>query len=153
MKDSHVNVPRKLRIEQLVPGHWACNGTVAVRALPRLAGLCTADVGAENVAVVLQAVHTPAGRTGLAGTLSGRVPLRCERCLGVFWWSFDLPIALYFAPATATGVEADGDFEACEAEDGEWLELWSLLEDEILLTIPIAPRHAAGACRTPALAV
>lgn len=152
MKAPHPNVPRKLRTELLVPGRWACNGTVAVSALPRLAGVCAADAAAENVAVALQAVRTPAGRTGLAGTLCGWVPLRCERCLDVFRWSFDLPIALYLVPAAALAVEADGDFEACEAEDGEWLELWSLLEDEILLALPIAPRHAAGACSAPPLA-
>lgn len=148
MKVPHPSVPRKVRIEHLVPGRWACAGTVEAGALARLAGLCAAGVSAERVMVELRAVRTPARRTGLVGRLSGSVPLRCERCLGVCRWDFNLPVALCFVPVNGP-VEADGDFELCEREDGTWLELWTLLEDEILLAVPIAPRHAEGSCTVP----
>ena len=42
----------------------------------------------------------------------------------------------------SAGVD-DLDAVAADAE----LDVWSLVEDEVLLALPIAPRHAEGACQ------
>ena len=87
--------------------------------------------------------HRPVLRLEVEGVLQ----LRCQRCLGQLDHPLRLGIDLLLAsPAEAAGYGLDD-------EEGEWIEpsaqldIASLVEDEIILSLPYSPRHPDGECR------
>lgn len=88
------------------------------------------------------------GEPRLEVRADGRLVLRCQRCLGELDWVLALETVLR---PVRVGQELPEDelendaFDAFEI-DGE-VDVLSLVEDEILLALPIAPRHAE--CGTP----
>lgn len=86
-------------------------------------------------------------RPTLSVDVSGVLHLQCQRCLGVLDYPLRLSNTLLLA---GPGSAAAEDFEA---QDVEWIEasttldVAALVEDEILLSLPYAPRHAEGTCR------
>ncbi len=74
--------------------------------------------------------------------IDGRLNLRCQRCLSGFDWP--LAVATVLQPVRAGQQIPDEELEddeidAIEVEEG--LDVMALLEEEILLALPLAPRH------------
>ena len=75
----------------------------------------------------------------------GKVLLQCQRCLGSLPCPIELDTQLLLLDEKTADVEADvEDLDAIPVSPE--LDVWSLVEDEVLLAQPIAPRHAEGAC-------
>lgn len=83
----------------------------------------------------------------LTVAIIGTLRLQCQRCLE----ALDHPLhvvntlRLVAAGEAAAGALDDEDIEWIEAS--RELDLAALVEDEILLSLPYAPRHEEGACR------
>ena len=116
------------------------SGTVAVAQLVRLADALADDSGTVTFAVVgrLDAQRRPQLRVTAQGVLN----LRCQRCLGAIAWPLRLDIVLQPVrsgqPIPEEELE-DDEVDAIEV-DGD-LGVVGMVEDEILLALPIAPRH------------
>jgi len=89
----------------------------------------------------------------LAVSIRGMLYLQCQRCLE----ALDHPLqVLNTLMLVAAGAGAAGELDD---EDVEWIEasreldVASLVEDEILLSLPYAPRHEEGACRPVGAAI
>ena len=84
------------------------------------------------------------GNPRLDLSVNGRLALRCQRCLGGLDW--DLAIGTALLPVRAGQDLPEDDLENDEADvvevngSGEF-DVLSLVEDEIILALPIAPRH------------
>ncbi|MFY9259316.1 MAG: YceD family protein [Gallionella sp.] len=82
-------------------------------------------------------------------SLSGSCTLRCQRCLG----ALDYPVALETAVFLRSQAELDA-LEECDDEAYDSilaqvkLDIQDLLEEEVLLSLPLAPKHEVGACQT-----
>ena len=81
------------------------------------------------------------GRPALTVSIEGLVPLQCQRCLG----RLDLPVS-----QSTTVLLARNDAELVQLDDASEQEVVlanapldpvALVEDELLLTLPFAPRH------------
>lgn len=87
------------------------------------------------------------GDAALRLQLSGELGLRCQRCLGRLPFSLDVDREIVFASDAH-------EFEPLDDEDDAVdviplvprLDLLQLIEDEVLLSIPMAPRHRDDAC-------
>lgn len=116
-------------------------GRTPVARFFRLADLLAADSGLLRWRIEgsLDAESKP--RLALAA--SGRLMLRCQRCLGDLDWELKIEAALL--PVRAGQDVPEDELENDEADvievDGE-LDVLSLLEDEAILALPVAPRHA-----------
>jgi uncharacterized protein len=94
----------------------------------------------------LQGVPEEQGRPALHLKVQGELQLTCQRCLGTLAFPLRIEASLRLA---ATQEEVDA--EPLEAEGpesivaGKEMRVRALVEDEVLLAIPIAPRHAACA--------
>jgi DUF177 domain-containing protein len=96
------------------------------------------------------------GRVRLILMLEGRLELACQRCLGPI--EHVLEVNKIFYPVDASekleqlerelNVDADPDLEVIEV--GRVLDLAALIEDEVLLGLPLIPMHPEGACRPSA---
>ena len=86
------------------------------------------------------------GCLALQLTVSGKVELPCQRCLGNMPYVVDVGRTLYLArnEAEMERLDALPDSDAIQA--GETLNLVDLVEDEVLLSLPIAVMHAEGEC-------
>lgn len=120
-------------------------GSLAVPELTRLKD-SLADLLGE-VAFVLKGGCDARRRPVLMLEISGLLHLQCQRCLGLLDFPLRLANTLLLASA---GEAAAGGFDD---EDLEWVEasaeldIGMLVEDEIILSLPYAPRHEEGLCR------
>lgn len=73
---------------------------------------------------------------------SGTLALRCQRCLGRMEWPLDIETVLQLVrkgqPIPDEELEND-EFDAIEATAD--MDALALVEDEVVLAMPIAPRH------------
>jgi uncharacterized protein len=124
-------------------GGGVLEGKAPVARLVRLSDQLFADEGV--VCWRLSGSLDAEGKPRLALVVSGRLVLRCQRCLEGLDWELALEAALLPVRARQGFPEDDlenDEVDAFEVEgDGEF-DVLSLVEDEIILALPIAPRHA-----------
>jgi len=83
--------------------------------------------------------------------VSGAVPLVCQRCLELMSWPIDGSALVALIPAQSQADEVPEHLEPMWAPGGR-ISLRDLLEEELLLCLPIVPLHAdASACAPAAL--
>ena len=98
---------------------------------------------------------------GLVLALNGQLNLKCQRCLNAMPYNIDINAQFIVSPSMKVGshdLELEGDsFNECSDDDievmpaDEHMQVLDLIEDELLLTLPLAPmhtekQHAAGMC-------
>ncbi len=119
------------------------SGSVPVREFARLADSLYDWDGALQFE--LKGGRDVRQRFRLRLAVNGNIDLQCQRCLG----------KLVFPVATQTNLLVltdDAVGETGEIDDldgvpaGPATDVWSLVEDEVLLALPLAPRHAEGEC-------
>jgi uncharacterized protein len=89
------------------------------------------------------------GSLSLQLSVSGEVELTCQRCLGSMPYKVEVERTLYLArnEAEMERLDALPDSDAIQA--GETLNLVDLVEDDVLLSLPLATMHAEGECPVP----
>ncbi|HZW26279.1 MAG TPA: YceD family protein [Gallionella sp.] len=121
------------------------NGEVPFAGMPRLLDEL------ENPEGVLQ--YTVRGGVDKQGvsfldvSMTGDCRLRCQRCLG----ALEHPIRI----ATRLLLRDQAELDALDDDEEEFdsvlaetqLDVLDLLEEEILLSLPISPRHESGECQ------
>jgi uncharacterized protein len=118
-------------------------GKIAVSALSRLADKLAKSEA--SLTYIVSGYHED-GRDMLKLTLQGVCTLRCQRCLGELVYPVNLVSRLWLLPAGKLddAEEDDDEMDAIEAEPR--LDVLALIEEELLLDLPFAPRHAEGEC-------
>lgn len=120
------------------------SGVLGDTDLPRLAGQLSPDC--PDVQYRLQG-RMQAGRPYIGLEVQARVRLTCQRCLGEFDEVLELvreyPLARDEAELARWEKEAPL-LDALVADPK--LVVAELVEDEILLSLPLVPRHPEGAC-------
>jgi len=86
------------------------------------------------------------GSLSLHVSISGEVGLTCQRCLGNMPYTVGLERTLYLARNEAELERLDALPGSDAIQAGERLSLVELVEDEVLLSLPLAPMHAEGEC-------
>jgi uncharacterized protein len=117
-------------------------GEVAVSELPRLADLLAKSGG--SLTYVVSGFRE--GDSDVLGiSLQGSCTLSCQRCMGELEYPVDMTSRLLLLPADRLDeVEDDDEVDAIEAEPR--LDVLALIEEELLLGLPFAPRHPDGEC-------
>lgn len=123
------------------------SGEIPLMELPRLADLLIFDQ--ERLAYSLQGVAESHSQPPLL-QLSVRLECKlvCQRCLGHLPFSLDLnrqfAVQKNLDPFSAE--DADDAFDVIEAQSE--MDVLALIEDEVLLSLPYAPKHPEGECRS-----
>ena len=123
-------------------------GEFAVSGLPRLVGLLRSDSGvaAYKLSFSLDERSLPVMR----GFVTATVEVTCQRCLE--------PMALIIRSNVDAGIARIDDEESAPTDlevvlvENDRLSPEALVEDELILALPSAPLHPAGACSPPAAA-
>ena len=91
----------------------------------------------------------------LSVEIRGEVELTCQRCLGGLTHEIaiacDVALARDEAELERRSADAESSVEVILA--GAKLSLIDLIEDEVLLGLPLAPKHAPGVCVIPAVII
>lgn len=118
-------------------------GKIAIAEFPRLAEeLSGGQTGFLHWS--MEGGSDRQGRAQLEMAVTGLVQLRCQRCLGPMPFEIASRSVLVLAPDEAAADELD---QLLEEEDVEVIvgssamNFLSIVEDEALLALPLAPRH------------
>jgi len=130
-------------------------GEVDPWALPRVAEQLEAwseapaqdsGAGGNRIHWRIDGTADSAGHPALKLVLDGEMPLTCQRCLD----GFALPVAqrtrLLVARTEAELAALDDSGEDEVVLGSSPLDALELVEEELLLSLPYAPRHAEGQC-------
>lgn len=120
------------------------HGEIPMAVLPRLSDMLANSEGALTYIV---RGSKEGDRHFLEVILKGVCYLRCQRCLGELAYPLETTSHLQLLPADKLDeVEADDAVDGIEASSH--LDVLALIEDEVLLALPFAPKHPEGACRS-----
>jgi len=122
------------------------HGTWQVRVFPRLRDLLHDDSG--TIEYEVRGGVSAHGRPQLALRAWGTLQLTCRRCLGALEFAARVETTLLLA---STQAEVDAEPMTAEGPDSvvatKEMSLRDLVEDELLLALPYAPRHEVCAAR------
>lgn len=146
MKDRRPD-PRALDIAALCRDGARLEGTVPLSALARLATsqLADADGGTAEVQWSAQGQTRPvAGGTPelwLALRADVTVRLECQRCLQPMAWPLQFDRRLRFVCGEREAERLDGELDDDVLALESRIDLLQLVEDELILALPLVPRH------------
>jgi DUF177 domain-containing protein len=130
---------------QFARGAQAVRGVLGTEHLPRLVELQGAT---EGLAFGLRGGMRDDGKPCLWISVSGELRLVCQRCLGqlIFPLSIDVELVLTDDPREIE--EAEDEVDRVLASRA--MNVAQLVEDEVLLALPMVPRHDRCAAAVPA---
>lgn len=138
-------LPPSLDLTRAARQAFDLEGRLPVKSMPRLAAALASDTGTAEFD--LQAGVDLGRRVVVSGRIDAELELICQRCLG------PVKIALHAEPHLAW-VKTDEalaalpeEYDPLVSEDGRVM-LADLVADELLLALPLVPRHEGNAaCR------
>ncbi|HYC45347.1 MAG TPA: YceD family protein [Burkholderiales bacterium] len=127
-------------------GEQELRGSLSVASLKRLEDVLFDSQGTLEYTV--RGSRDERNRPLLVLEVTGALNLQCQRCLGRLEHDVRIASTLLLAPRGAPQDESDDPEgpDAIEASDG--LDVGELVEDEVLLSLPLAPRHPEGTCES-----
>lgn len=118
------------------------NGEIAVSELPRLVETLAGPEGVLRYTV--QGMQADDGLYLLVD-ISGFCHLRCQRCLEEFERPVEITSKLQLLEGDAL-LKEDASDEADGIEASKEQDVLDLIEEEVLLSLPFAPKHEEGVC-------
>jgi len=132
---------------RLARGRGSLDGIVDAATLPRVAD--TVLEGPAPIAWRIEGTQDAFGRPALTVALDGDIALECQRCLQAQTWPVHTRTVLVLARDDADLVRLDADSDDEVVLAAAPLDPAQLVEDELVLALPYAPRHADGECAPP----
>lgn len=119
-------------------------GEIAVAGMPRLQDMLASPEG--KISYLVRGHQDKSGKPMLELAMDGSCQLICQRCLS----GFDYPVHL----ASHLLLEQEGETSELSHDDegpdsilaDKHLDVEALLEEELLLSLPFAPKHPPGVC-------
>jgi len=119
-------------------------GTVSGKVLKRLNELCAGDC--SDVAVSLECGVDLQGIVYLKGKAVTELTLLCQRCMTLF--TTEVTVEFCFSPCR-TQAEVDElpeAYDPIECDEIGEVRLHTMIEDELILAVPLVPTHDVAAC-------
>lgn len=120
-------------------------GRLALNEMERLSSLLMERGGEAEVALSFGVDHE--GIRYMRGHITAELVVQCQRCLG--------PLPLKLSTELLLGIVREGETRELPAYyeplpvGSEPIFLRDIVEDELMLSLPIVPKHAEGQCPVP----
>jgi uncharacterized protein len=118
---------------------------IPVATLERLQGLLLSDQGVLN--------YTLSGKTGTKGEsllvclIEGKLVLQCQRCLEALEYPLHIVSTLKVVADVTEFDDLEGEDESVDSVPASVaMDVLALVEEEILLNLPLAPMHPPEVC-------
>ena len=121
-------------------------GLVPLAEMPRLQDILAIPEG--EISYFVRGLPEKDGKPMLEVTVEGLCQLRCQRCLNGFAYPVKLVSHLLLTQAAELdefSVDESNDVDSIAAD--KHLDVLNMIEDEILLSLPFAPKHPLGECQ------
>ncbi len=130
---------------KLIRSKETVSGSFAPQEMPRLADYLYSITGGVDYRI--EGGYDARQRPLIHCIISGYLELACQRCLGPIEFKVGTDQQFIVVPREAAmpapeEEEDDVDFIVAAPK----FDVLALVEDEIILSLPLAPRHAEGAC-------
>lgn len=142
-RPSTAGIPKHVGAMKAITTRQRFVGVVPLAQLTRLA-VQLADT-AGTLDVDLEAGRDAAGLAWLRGRIEGHLSLTCQRGLHPFPWSCELVTQLRLVASASEEERAMKETEAYLVE-ADQLPLREIVEDEVLLALPMMPRCDDADC-------
>lgn len=122
-------------------------GIVPLTEMPRLQDMLATPDG--KISYFVRGLPDKDGKPMLEVTVDGLCQLRCQRCLNGFPYPLKLFSRLMLARAgelNEFSVDENDEVDSIAAD--KHLDVMDMIEEEILLSLPFAPKHPLGACQS-----
>jgi len=126
----------------------AFSGQVAISRMHRIKDSLSNDQGCLEVA--LRFGKDEAGQRYIKGEIHGELQLFCQRCMMPMAWPLDASFSLALLHSEAQ-LETMADIYEPFMVPEEKVKLVELLEDEVILQLPLVPKHEVAQCPNGAL--
>jgi uncharacterized protein len=137
-------LPETVQWDRLTEGGETLCGTIALKGMTRLAA-CLLD-GAGDVDVELEFGIDAQKIRYLRGNLHTTLPLVCQRCLQPLLYPLDVVMSLGLLLAEDEAERLPGIYDPYVL-DHRTVALKTIIEDELMLALPLVPMHDADRCR------
>ena len=125
-----------------------CEGVFDMSGMNRLLAAC--EKGSEQVKVNVKFDVDELGLIVISGKGSATVTLTCQRCTEAFEQALEVDFTFSPVKNTEKAAELPSYYDAIELDENGEVNLRELVEDELLLAIPLIPRHELKDCQSPA---
>lgn len=136
-------LPRYAKVANALSRSAVYAGTLAVANLPRLKEAVAGSGGVLDISLGFSRDRQRGAM--LSGTIDGTLSLQCQRCLQAFEWLVHAPVSLRLVFSEEEENRVMQDAEPYRVED-DILQLHEVVEEEVLLALPIAPRCEREDC-------
>lgn len=120
-------------------------GEIPVAELSRLQDMLASPDG--KIGFVLRGLQDKEGRAVLELTLDGMCQLRCQRCLQGLAYPLTTVSRLALLPEAELNTSSLDEDDVDYIQSDTHMDVQALIEEEILLGLPFAPKHEVGACQ------
>ncbi|WP_105200473.1 23S rRNA accumulation protein YceD [Pseudoalteromonas sp. T1lg10] len=140
-----VKIPVTLDPGRAAQRQLSYDGVVMFEELSRFEQVVLDKSG--EIAVQIHCKQDEQGLTVLSGSLKARATLICQRCNEEFGLDLEQDFAY-----TPVGMGAESDhlpdyYDLVELDENGEVNIRQLVEDELILAIPIVPMHDEASCR------
>lgn len=136
-------LPEFIQPQQLVAQETAMEGTVNIADLPRLADALYNDQG--QVRAQLRFGKDEEGLTYMKGSLHAELNLLCQRCLQPFTFTLNVLMSLSLVTNDLAVKDLPKYYDPLFV-DKEPISLRGIIEEELLLNLPLVAKHKAENC-------
>jgi len=144
----NLKLPITIEPKRSAQRRLVCEGLYEVAGMNRLLAEC--ESSSEHVHVSVKFDVDELGLIVISGKGSATVSLTCQRCTDLF--NVNLAIEFSFSPVKdeEAAENLPSYYDAIELDENGEVNLLELVEDEIILAIPLIPRHELKDCQSPA---
>ena len=135
-------LPPSLDLARAARQTYGVEGRLTVKSLPRLSVALASDVG--EVRVTLEAGVDLARRVAVTGSIDAELELQCQRCLEPVKLEVHAEPHLAWVKSDEQLAALPEEYDPLLSADGN-VDLKELVSDELLLALPLVPRHEGDA--------
>lgn len=136
--------PERIDPHRIFARNGSISSEIPVSDLARLSGYLSESGG--MVKVHLDFGYDENQRRLITGTLSSCLHVQCQRCLQDMPLDVDTGLRVLVMSSEAQVRALPAEVEAVVADEDKGLDLLALVEDELILSLPIVPHHADEHC-------
>jgi uncharacterized protein len=137
-------LPELIYPHQLARSGRSLQGQIPVARMWRLAETLCSTAG--EIVIDLRFGRGNQEHLCIQGTIHSELRLICQRCLGPLSWSADCEVRLALVPAAIPQGRLESGYEPLIAQEDSPLSVVAMVEDELILALPLVPMHPKNVC-------
>ena len=145
LKAPSAELPRVVDPFRLAEHNAHLEGIIPLGALSRFSGAIRDLEDGSRCTVTLAFSQDPERRRLVSGELEARVILECQRCMGPMPYTLTSSFKLGLVTSDEQAQQLPRELEPFLTEDFS-ADLWTMVEDELLLVLPPFPLHHRDEC-------